>query len=191
MRVRALTQKHSDAAESSSATSLVMRRVVRENRSVLPGPTIVATAAPVVSSIPLVALLISLQETTAIGLLELIRVSVSSIAAIIAVPVAVKVRPLRIVVLASRAVILSGVQPILVTLIESYLTVVAVAAVAITVVATIIAVPITTIVLVAVTPIVRILIIRIILGAGRRNHADSDKERQYHQDSPEFVSEKV
>src|SRR5690348_8895038 len=75
-----------------------------------------ATVSPVVvapvTTITLVAVVVTLQETLAIGLLVLTRVTVSSIPAIrpiVTVAVAIVVRTLRIVVLATLCISRAGI----------------------------------------------------------------------------------
>ena len=76
--------------------------------------TIVATVTPV----PLV---VALHKALTIGLLELIRVTVSAISTVVAMAIAIKVRTLRIVILAARGIIRAGVQPVLITLLRGHL----------------------------------------------------------------------
>lgn len=142
-------------------------------------PPVVAT----VSTIALISVVVALQETLAIGLLILIRVTVSSVPspiAVVTVTVAIEVRTLRIVVLASRGVVFAGVKSVLITLASSDLIHVVVSAIS----------PIP-VIAITVTPIIRILVVRPVLRTRGRNHANAHQKRQCQQDSPDPAAEKV
>src|SRR5712692_888571 len=115
----------------------------------LPGKpaTIVAVAATVViAAVTSEAFIITTKESFAVGLFVLIPVAVPpvvAVAAVVAMPVSVKVRPLRIVVLSPLGIVGAGVHALLVALVQRDLIDVAITSVAtVLVVTTIVAVSI-------------------------------------------------
>ena len=138
--------------------------------------TVSAIVTTVVSTIALIAFLVATQESRTVGLLELIRVVHAAITPVAPMSVAIKVRPLRIIVLTTLSIARTGIQTVLVPLINCDLRDVAVA-----IVTTIIAIPI------------RVLAIRplrvLSLHSSTRRDSNTRHERKCHQDSPDLVSE--
>jgi len=90
----------------------------------LKGPaTVACVVTTIVAAVTLVSLVVPLHETLTIGLLELVRVAVPPVVAVVAMSVAIKVRTLRIVILPSLRIIRAGVQAILITLLTAALSV--------------------------------------------------------------------
>ncbi|MFS8086531.1 MAG: hypothetical protein ACMG6H_12935, partial [Acidobacteriota bacterium] len=94
----------SDTAKSAKCTVFCQRTATRKLiYDSLPRkgePTIGAVAAPiVVTAVALETLVIALQEAITIGLLVLVAIAIPSIAAVVSMPVSVKVRSLWVVAL--------------------------------------------------------------------------------------------
>jgi len=123
----ALTKKAAPPTLQSATPPVIVRARNRRSKSLptlyyLPGKpaTIVAVAATVViAAVTSEAFIITTKESFAVGLFVLISAAVPpvvTIAAVVAVPVSVKVRSLRIVVLTSLRVVGAGVKAVLVAL---------------------------------------------------------------------------
>lgn len=178
--MRTARNKKSDAAEQVSDIAWNMSQVGTEWVTLERPATVASIVTAVITAIAPVAFLITTQESRSIGLLELVTVVDAPIADVISTPVAIEVRALGIIVLATFGIAGTSGETVLVALINCNLRDISGAAV--TIVSTIITV--TPVLILAVRPLG-------ILGLDGRAGRDSNSghECQPQQNSPDFVPE--